>query len=672
MGSCRVPNLYLMEHPAVLLPNRSPHLRDVFHHDMQRIGRLLSGWRPAYRDNFVEIASHLDLAGWMADHPGRLALDLETDKSGQVDMVGLAASAEDACLLHLPDPEGLSLLLASLTGREVIVHYGEGLELPWLLSIYGDDDIPFTVHDLHKLFHAWDPEYAKAGRGEEEKNRERAVSRKDLYGGSGALAFIQSLFSWRPYHKHLMHVAVESGDRALKARYCMFDCVVEWECFQRIEDRLRAEQPQALEAYLRDAVPLLPIMARMSREGFAGDRELFRRRRDELKELAKSQAAAAIAQYGDQIKPKGKKAKTLISMHGLKAMLAAQGVKMPMERRANGTKSPSLNREARQKLFAGKPELAALDAYFETQDRISDFYKDGVFGRDGRCYPHWSGYEASWRWRCTHPNLTQWPEEDRDVFVADPGCVLVQFDTSAGEYRWFAGESQDPALLKVFADYDASHDTRQHPHVVNTSILFAVSVDEAARYKGSSDPDEKAKYTFSKNYIYRLLYSYDGGIDELRATAAKAGLKFSRRDIQEFDRIWFAKFPVAKTYRERHATAVFRSRIVVCREWGYTRRIHIQDDSKIKNIALNHVEQAGIAGIVNRTVREIWEAYRLAPRANSHDGLLYNCPQILLAEFVPFGVASLQQPLRTLGGIVIPVDTKTGPVYGSSMKEYKA
>ncbi|MEN6303371.1 MAG: DNA polymerase, partial [Armatimonadia bacterium] len=486
-------------------------------------------------------------------------------------------------------------------------------------------------------------------------------------GGSGALAFMQSLFTWRPYHKHLLKEAQSLEE---KAHYCMLDCVVTWEGFMRMRERCQQEQPQSWEAYLRDAVPLLPIMVSMTETGINMDAMRFEKKRKTLRQTADAQADALIAVYGEGIRPKGKHAKTKVSVAGLKTVLQARGIKLPTARK-DGEARPTLDREARQKLIVKYPELADLDAYWETQDRLSDCYKP-IMDRDGRCRPDWSGYLTSWRWRVTHPNIAQWPESEREVFCASPGRVLVQFDTSAGEYRWFAAESGDRGLLQKFADYDASGDSRLHPHVANTSVLFGVEPATAAAWKDSGDPKEKARYTFSKNYIYRLMYSYRGGIDELRATAAKAGLKFSRKDIEAFDKVWFATYPVAAEWRERQVRQVLRSRVVMNREWGYTRRLHGQDEDKLANIALNFVMQSGIAGIVNKTVIETWETCRLAPLVNMHDGLIYDVPEGQLAAVIEYIRSVVEAPLPTLQGAVIPVDIKIGERWGKSMRGWKA
>jgi DNA polymerase I-like protein with 3'-5' exonuclease and polymerase domains len=174
------------------------------------------------------------------------------------------------------------------------------------------------------------------------------------------------------------------------------------------------------------------------------------------------------------------------------------------------------------------------------------------------------------------------------------------------------------------------------------------------------------------------MYSYEGGIDELRATAAKAGLKFSRKDIQEFDKVWFSRFPVAAEWRQRQARMAVRNRIVVCREWGYTRRLHGQDEAKLKNVALNHPQQAGIAGIINRTVREVaaeWTDRKddgpLVPLANMHDGLVYQVEQENLDLFVRWVKTKMEQPLTSVSGIVIPVDVKIGQSWGSGLLDWK-
>jgi DNA polymerase I-like protein with 3'-5' exonuclease and polymerase domains len=258
------------------------------------------------------------------------------------------------------------------------------------------------------------------------------------------------------------------------------------------------------------------------------------------------------------------------------------------------------------------------------------------------------------------------------VFCAEEGRRLIQFDTSAGEYRWLAGVSNDTNLLEVFHLYDGSGDSRNHPHVVNTSLLFGVDRETAAKWKASDDPHDKARYTFSKNYLYRLMFSYTGGIDELRATAAKAGLKFSRKDIAALDAKWFAAFPQAAAWRDRQVRQVLRSRLVENSVWGYSRRLHAQDEAHLSNIALNYVTQSGIAGLVNRTIIEVWNTWPSADlRANTHDGIVYEVDEGEVDQFCQAVKGLMERPLESLGGLVIPVDVKVGTHWGSGLQSWK-
>lgn len=676
---------FLLEHPGILLPNRSPELRDVFGLDFRRMARLATGWRPPVLvDDFQVVEDWERLREWLDYAPlgTRLALDLETRGKGtEPDMVGLASSPERACVLPLPS-DSLEGLVAWLVARrsQLIVHYGEGLEVDWLLEALGDDIDRVTIHDLGKLFHAYDPEYASAGRDKGPGGKRG--------GGSGALAFIQSLYSWRPYHKHLL--AQAKGDLAKKAHYCMLDCVVEWECFHALEaamgpremptgGTLRGPGQLSLEAYRRDAVPLLPIMVRMSRAGVLVDRERFQERRRGLTLEVEAQGSALVAEWGDGIRPKGKKAKWPVSLEAVKTVLTARGIRLPRKRDPEtGVWKPTLDREARQKLVGEYPELELLGEYLGNRDILTDFYKPSIVGKDGACRPHWSGYLTSWRWRCTDPNLAQHPRGERGVFQAPPGHVLVELDTISGEYGWFAEECQDPLLLAEMRAFYATGDVLRHPMVIATANAFNVGLDQAAEWKVSPDPKLKSRYTFAKNNSYRRLYAYMGGIDSLKGPCAKAGLKWSRKLFQDLDAEWFRRYPQAAEWRHRHVAQCRQTRLAVCREWGYVRRLHGQQGPEVDNAGLDYPMQAGIAGVVNRAIRLAWDQWELVPLVNMHDGALWAVP----VEHGPDGVGpatiplvaplrDLMQPtLRTLGGLVIPVEVKVGQWWGQDMQAW--
>ena len=639
----------LMMHPATLLPNRQPELRDVFHADMRRLGRLLGGGPAPYQDDFRHLDDPDALGAWLGDTTETLvALDLETDADWNVNLIGLALNSQTACTV-LPTPEMLSVLHHLLPHRVVVVHYAEGIEQEWLAA---QGIRPGRLHDLHKLLHAWDPEYAYGGDDENDRAKAR---------GSGALAFAQSLFTWRPYHKHLLAQAEHRQDAALKRHYCMLDCVVTAEAFLRLRVKMATEAPRQLAAYEAHGAPMLPVLVAARETGLLVDPVRWRERQVVLQADAATAVQDAYAAFGDTIRPKTKKAKQPIGIAALKKTLIAQGVKLSSKRRADGRRTPTLDREARRVLLASHPQLESLERYFSAVDTLSDCYHKKIISVDGRVHPHWSGFLRTWRWRSRQPNATQWPRQERGVFVAPPGQVIVGVDASAGEYRWWAGESQDVALLTTFRDYDTSGRVESHPHVLNAMVLFKASADEVVHWKRTED----ARYTFAKNFIYWIIYAFRGGEDSLRPTAAKAGLEFSGPRMRRLRADLLERCPQGADWRAKHVAACTESRQVECREWGYRRLLHGRSP---ENEALNYPMAAGLSGLVNHTILAVWEAHGQAPCLYLNDGLYYYTPENDWEPLARTLHGAMTTPLKTLANMVIPADLSVGDRMGSLKK----
>jgi DNA polymerase-1 len=74
---------------------------------------------------------------------------------------------------------------------------------------------------------------------------------------------------------------------------------------------------------------------------------------------------------------------------------------------------------------------------------------------DGRVHPTVSMRQASGRWSVTNPGLTVFGKRggrhvEREVFLPDPGHVLLSFDLSQVDMRAIAGHCQDPAYMALF------------------------------------------------------------------------------------------------------------------------------------------------------------------------------------------------------------------------------
>lgn len=81
---------------------------------------------------------------------------------------------------------------------------------------------------------------------------------------------------------------------------------------------------------------------------------------------------------------------------------------------------------------------------------------------DGRVHPFNSFRQASGRWSVTNPGLTVFGKHhgrhvERDIFIPDPGHVLLCFDLKQVDMRAMAGHCQDPAYMALFAPGRDAH-----------------------------------------------------------------------------------------------------------------------------------------------------------------------------------------------------------------------
>lgn len=81
---------------------------------------------------------------------------------------------------------------------------------------------------------------------------------------------------------------------------------------------------------------------------------------------------------------------------------------------------------------------------------------------DGRVHPSNSFRQASGRWSVTNPGLTVFGKHagrhvERDIFVPDPGHVLLCFDLAQVDMRAMAGHCGDPAYMALFAPGRDAH-----------------------------------------------------------------------------------------------------------------------------------------------------------------------------------------------------------------------
>lgn len=138
-------------------------------------------------------------------------------------------------------------------------------------------------------------------------------------------------------------------------------------------------------------------------------------------------------------------------------------LKLPV-RKFTDEGEPSTDSEALDAIKDLHPLVATIQEYRDIS-KIYGTYVIGLtqrVGRDGRIHPTFLIDGArSGRMSCTEPNLQNIPRKDtpegkmvKDLFIAPPGYVLVQFDYSQLELRVAALMSADPLMAEIYTSTD--------------------------------------------------------------------------------------------------------------------------------------------------------------------------------------------------------------------------
>ncbi|TNY28166.1 DNA polymerase I, partial [Thermomonas haemolytica] len=233
-------------------------------------------------------------------------------------------------------------------------------------------------------------------------------------------------------------------------RYAAEDADITLRLHRVLRPKLEAE-PALLAVYRDIEMPLVPVLARIEDNGVMIDVEELRRQSADLSRrmLALQQRATALAG----------RSFNLDSPKQLGALLFDE-LKLPARVKTPGG-APSTNEEALEAI-ADLHELPRVILDYRSLAKLRSTYTDKLpemvnpdTGRVHTSY-HQAG-AATGRLSSSDPNLQNIPvrtEEGRRIraaFIAPPGRRIVSFDYSQIELRIMAHLSQDPALLRAFA-----------------------------------------------------------------------------------------------------------------------------------------------------------------------------------------------------------------------------
>ncbi len=292
----------------------------------------------------------------------------------------------------------------------------------------------------------------------------------------------------------------------------------------------RLAQKLHTNPYIRREHHIAAIAARIRMNGFRVDVPELERRVDANREARARHLADLTARYGlPSTKKDGKpSASPHATADGKAAIVRAftdLGVTLP----ATECGRPSFGKDALARVaedFAERSDVIALMDLVGSLNGVRTVYETVQARLVGdRVHPEIGLFQASGRWSTTKPCLTVMGKRggkfaEREVFLPEPGHVIISADLSQVDARAIGALSQDPAYLAMF---DPGLD---------------LHAEVAERVFGTKDRREDAKAIGHG-------WNYGMGIDGLTRNA-----KVDRPVAVSFDRAMRAQFPRLIAWRD--------------------------------------------------------------------------------------------------------------------------
>ena len=420
----------------------------------------------------------------------------------------------------------------------------QGIAFDTMLESYVFDSVA-TRHDMDSLA--------------EKYLEETCISFSDVAGkGAAQLTFNQvALEQAGPY-------AAEDADITLRLHQCLWP---------------KVQAQPTLETVFNDLeLPLLPVLSKIERTGALVDDTLLFQQSQELAERLAELETQASDLAGQQF--------NLASPKQLGEILFEKLEIPVLKKTAKG--APSTKEEVLQELALDYP-LPKVLLEHRGLAKLKSTYTDKlptminpVSKRIHTSY-HQAG-TATGRLSSSDPNLQNIPVRTpegrrvRQAFIPATGCKMVAADYSQIELRIMAHLSEDPSLLKAFAE-------GQDIHRATAAEVFAVATEEV-----TADMRRSAKAI-----NFGLIYG-------MSAFGLARQLNIGRKQAAEYIELYFERYPGVQSYMNniRHSAA----------ELGYVetffgRRLYLPEISSRNGMRRQAAERTAINAPMQGTAADI-------------------------------------------------------------------
>lgn len=369
-----------------------------------------------------------------------------------------------------------------------------------------------------------------------------------------------------------------------------------------------------LEEILNDIdAPLMPILAKMEREGVILDKDYYKTLEEEFTKITTGIDKEVQKISGKEVNLKSPKQVRELLFDDLELPV--------VKKTKTGPSTDSSVLETLDKM--GESEIPGLILKFREIEKLNSTYVKSLpelVHEDGKLHTHFNQHVAqTGRLSSDNPNLQNIPirtENGRKLrkgFKASPGHVLLGADYSQVELRLLAHFSEDDVMVKAFND-------DQDIHAQTASEIFALPLKKVT----------KEERSYAKAINFGLMYGQSSfGLSQM--------LGISPGEAKEYITSYFTRFNKVKGYLD--------SLKEKCEETGYSetlygRKRYIKDinstnrqmKSMAERMAINSPIQGTAADIIKKAMLDVDAAMRAKNLKSKmllqvHDELIFDVPE---------------------------------------------
>lgn len=308
----------------------------------------------------------------------------------------------------------------------------------------------------------------------------------------------------------------------------------------------------------RTEIALIPVLVEMEREGMMLDWKEISRRAEESKILAEKMNEEIQKNLSERL------GETIAINLGSTKQLSEvlfERMGLPIKERSEKTNEPSTSEKALRSIAQVDPVVKKILQYREIiklhGSYLHKYATQLNYADDGRAHPnHKQTGAATGRMSVDGVSYQQWPKpyhyelEDGTVFdlnfrnllIAPEGSRIIGFDYSQVELRVLAGQANETALLKAFAD-------GTDIHVATASNMMGIPIEAV---------DKKTR---AKGKTLNFAVVYGSGAANIAEMLTKPDDPVTTEDAEELLEKYYAAFSGLRSWMDE--------RIVEGRQQGY-------------------------------------------------------------------------------------------------------